>query len=109
MKFKRYKTLRLAFAVLVLAAFSAMCAGAANLGFMAKWQLIPALLRTISGSGIASAAILVALLLTAVLAGRWYCALWCPIGIFTDLIDSIPFPWKRAVKKNLFWVRCERW
>lgn len=105
MKFKRYKTLRLAFAVLVLAAFSAMCAGAANLGFMAKWQLIPALLRTISGSGIASAIILAGILLTAVLAGRWYCALWCPIGIFTDLIDSIPFPWKRAVKKNLFFVR----
>ena len=105
MKLKKYKAIRLTIATAVLAAFSAMCVGVANLGFMAKWQLIPALPRTLAGGGFAGAAILAILLLTAIFAGRWYCALWCPVGIFTDIIDLIPFRWKRAEKRDLRFVR----
>ena len=105
MKFKKYKFLRLTAAVFVLAAFSALCSGMANLDFMVKWQFAPALLRVFSTAALGSMATLLILILIAVTGGRWYCALWCPVGIFTDLLDLIPFPGKRAVKKDLPFLR----
>ena len=105
MKFKKYKFLRLTIALIVLAAFSALCTGAENLDFIAEWHLAPALLRVISSAALGSMATLLILLLTAVIGGRWYCSLWCPVGIFTDLLDLIPFPGKRAVKKDLPFLR----
>lgn len=105
MKFKKYKFLRLTAAVFVLAAFSALCSGLEDLDFMAKWQFAPALLRVFSTAALGSMATLLILILIAVTGGRWYCALWCPVGIFTDLLDLIPFPGKRAVKKDLPFLR----
>ena len=34
------------------------------------------------------------------LTGRWYCAFFCPLGAVIDLLDLIPFPGKKAVKKD---------
>lgn len=105
MKFKKFKFLRLTAAVIVLAAFSFLCSGAAKLSFMAEYQLAPAVLRVLSGVGLGSAVTLAILLLIAIIGGRWYCALWCPVGIFTDLVDMIPFPGKRALKKDMPFLR----
>ena len=105
MKFKKYSFLRLTVAAVILAAFSALAAGVSNLAFIADWQLTPALLRVISSAGFGSAAILAILLIIALIGGRWYCSVWCPVGIFTDLIDLIPFPGKKAVKKDLPFIR----
>lgn len=105
MKFKKYSFLRLIIAIIVLAAFFALCSGSEDLYFIADWQLVPALLRVISTAALGSMATLLILILIAVIGGRWYCSLWCPVGIFTDLIDLIPFPGKGAVKKDLPFLR----
>ena len=106
MKFQKYRVLRLTAAVAVLAMFVLSALGIADrIVFTAKWQFVPALLRTIAGIG-AGAVTLGVLLLIAAIAGRWYCSLFCPLGIFIDLIDLIPVPGKKAPKKDLsFWQR----
>ena len=105
MKFNKYKFCRLTIALIVLAAFSALCTGMEELDFMAEWQFAPALLRIFSTASLGSIMTLLILILIAVIGGRWYCALWCPVGIFTDLLDLIPCPGKRAVKKDLPFLR----
>ena len=106
MKFQKYRILRLTAAVAVLVMFVLSALGIADrIVFTAKWQFVPALLRTIAGIG-AGAVTLGVLLLIAAIAGRWYCSLFCPLGIFIDLIDLIPVPGKKALKKDLsFWQR----
>lgn len=106
MKFRKYRVLRLTAAVAVLVMFVLSALGIADRTvFTAKWQFVPALLRTIAGIG-AGAVTFGVLLLIAAIAGRWYCSLFCPLGIFIDLIDLIPVPGKKALKKDLsFWQR----
>ena len=41
MKFKKYKFCRLTIALIVLAAFSALCTGMEELDFMAEWHFAP--------------------------------------------------------------------
>lgn len=106
MKLPKYRILRLTAALAVLVMFTLTALGiAGRTVFTAKLQFVPALLRTIAGVG-AGAVTLVVLLLIAAVAGRWYCSLFCPLGIFIDLIDLLPIPGKKALKKDFsFWQR----
>ena len=106
MKFPKYRILRLIAALAVLVMFVLAALGIADTAeFTAEWQFVPALLRTIAGAGMGAVTLGVLLLISAI-AGRWYCSLFCPLGIFIDLIDLIPVPGKKALKKDLsFWQR----
>ena len=62
-------------------------------GWMAKIQLIPAILAT-------NIVVLVVMAITTLLFGRIYCSVICPLGIFQDGISAISG--KRKKKKNRF-------
>ena len=104
-KFKKYKFIRLSVATIVFGLFTALFAGVGKLEFLAEWQIVPAILRIIAYAGAGAVVVLLILLLTAVIAGRWYCALLCPLGIYFDLVDLIPCPGKSSVKQNFIFLR----
>lgn len=106
MKFHKYRFFRLTAALAVLTLFVLAASGAAaKIAVIARWQFVPALLRTIAGAGMAAVAVLGILLIVAAVSGRWYCSLFCPLGILIDLIDLIPFPRKKAVKKDFSFIQ----
>ncbi|MBO4978012.1 MAG: 4Fe-4S binding protein [Muribaculaceae bacterium] len=53
---------------------------AAHLGWLAHWQLIPALLAV-------NVVVLVVLAVATLLFGRLYCSVICPLGIFQDVVS----------------------
>lgn len=75
---------------------------------LARWQLVPSVLGTLSGAAV-SAVILGVLLLLTLLFGRVYCSFICPLGILQDIVFRIrrwlapkrflkfsrPVPWMR--------------
>lgn len=62
-------------------------------GWMAKIQLIPAILAV-------NVAVIVALVLLTLIFGRVYCSVICPLGIFQDGISNVSA--RRKKKKNRF-------
>ena len=104
-KFKKYKFIRLSVAGIVFVLFAALYAGVGELEFLAEWQVVPAILRTAAYAGAGAVVILLILLISAMIAGRWYCALLCPLGIYFDFVDLIPFPGKSPVKRNFIFLR----
>ena len=52
---------------------------------LARWQLVPSVLGTLSGAAV-SAVILGVLLLLTLLFGRVYCSFICPLGILQDIV-----------------------
>ena len=64
----------------------------AYLGWLAKIQLLPAILS-------ANAVVIVALLLLTLIFGRVYCSVICPLGVMQDIIAWLG---KRGKKKNRF-------
>ena len=61
-----------------------------------RWQLIPALL---SGS----AAVVAALFVAAILFGRIYCSVLCPLGILQDILRRFGLLFRSKKRKNFFW------
>ena len=75
---------------------------------LARWQLVPSVLGTLSGAAV-SVVILGVLLLLTLLFGRVYCSFICPLGILQDIVFRIrrwlapkrflkfsrPVPWMR--------------
>ena len=55
-------------------------------GFLPKLQLLPAAMRVIGGATLGNAAVLSGILLLTLLAGRIYCSVLCPLGVFQDLV-----------------------
>lgn len=55
---------------------------------LARWQLVPSVLGTLSGAAV-SAVILGVLLLPTLLFGRVYCSFICPLGILQDIVFRI--------------------
>ena len=69
------------------------------LGWMAKIQLLPAVLAL-------NLAVIVGLLLLTLLLGRVYCSVICPLGVFQDLVSWLSG--RRKGKKNRFGFTRER-
>ena len=69
------------------------------LGWMAKIQLLPAILAL-------NLAVVVALAVLTLVLGRVYCSVICPLGVFQDLISWLNG--RRKGKKNRFGYRRER-
>ena len=106
LKFKKYKFFRLSIATVIMAVAACACSGLIpQFAIFAKTQFAPAVMRFLSGAAWSGAVIAGTILLITLIAGRWYCALLCPMGTLIDLIDLIPFFRKRAVKKNLSFLR----
>ena len=104
-KIKYRKIIRLT-AIAVLAIFTALFSGILpDLAFFAETQFAPAVIHLFTRAGIGAALTVLIILMVSFLFGRWYCALWCPLGAATDLLDLIPFFKKRAVRKDLYQVR----
>ena len=75
------------------------------LGWMAKLQLLPAILA-------ANVAVIVGLALLTLVFGRVYCSVICPLGIFQDVVshlgtrkDKRPYHYR----KEATWLRCGIW
>ena len=92
------KIIRLTAAAAILAIFTAVFAGILpGCAFFAETQFAPAVVHLFTKAGIGAALTVLIILMVSFLFGRWYCALWCPIGAATDILDLIPFFKKRAV------------
>ena len=55
-------------------------------GWTAKLQLLPATLRLIGSAALGNIAVVLGILLVTLLAGRIYCSVVCPLGIFQDIV-----------------------
>ena len=55
-------------------------------GWMAKIQLLPAVLRAIGGATLGNLAVIAAILLLTLIFGRIYCSVICPMGVFQDIV-----------------------
>ncbi|WP_295732441.1 4Fe-4S binding protein [uncultured Muribaculum sp.] len=96
--------------ILALVVFSAITllfldvtgTAAASWGFLARWQLIPAILSL-------NVAVLAGLLLLTLIFGRVYCSVLCPLGIMQDIVARIRhtvMPRKRySYSRAMTWLR----
>ena len=106
LKFKKYKFLRLGIAAVIMALAACACSGLVpQFAIIAQSQFAPAVMRFLSGAAWSGALVALLILLITRVAGRWYCALLCPMGTVIDLIDLIPFFRKRAVRRDLSFLR----
>lgn len=108
MKLKLRKSLRLFAATIISGVFAAVCGGFITLPH-AEWithsQFAPSVMRFLEGAALSGAVTAGIILLFSIFAGRWYCALLCPMGTAIDLIDLIPFFRKKAVRNDLATLR----
>lgn len=101
------KTIRVTLAIIVFTAITLLFldvtgTAAARWGFLAKWQLIPAILSL-------NVAVLLGLLAATLIFGRIYCSVLCPLGIMQDIIAHIRH-WIRPKKRYSYspaitWLR----
>lgn len=82
------RKIRISLAALFLSGITLLFIGIGQnwLGWMAKLQLYPAILRVVGGATLGNIAVLSALLALACLFGRIYCSVICPLGIFQDTL-----------------------
>ena len=74
------------------------------LGWVAKVQFLPALLAVNTG-------VVIALVLLTLLAGRVYCSVICPLGVFQDVVSWLSGrrrkkKWRFTYSRPLTWLRC---
>lgn len=87
-------TLALIFWTLITAMFLDFSGTLHNwLGWMAKIQFLPAVLAL-------NAAVVIVLILLTLIAGRIYCSVICPMGVFQDIVSNISS--RRKKKKRRF-------
>ena len=106
---KKLKILRIMISTLIfilfLAVFCLPNAVGGLINFITSFQVIPALLTMVSTFTIASILIVAALLLVSLIFGRVYCASFCPLGIFQDIIiyiaDKLGLKPKKSPQKPL--------
>lgn len=55
-------------------------------GWMPRLQLLPATLRLVGGATLGNVAVVLGILLLTLLAGRIYCSVICPLGVFQDVV-----------------------
>lgn len=70
-----------------------------SVGWLAKFQLIPAVTGALSGA-VASIIILAVLVVITLVAGRVYCSCICPLGIMQDIISRISQFARRKQKRT---------
>lgn len=90
------KNLRIGIALLIFVPTCLLFAGGlatAHLSFLAKIQLVPAIL---SGSVLA----IILLLLLTLLCGRIYCSVICPLGVFQDIVSRLGKPRSFRYRQN---------
>ena len=84
-------------------------------GWLPKLQMMPATLRLIGGAALGNIAIVLGILLVTLLAGRIYCSVICPLGVFQDIVLWIRrtlgkvFPKSKALRKRFKFNRECRW
>lgn len=84
-------------------------------GWMPRLQLLPATMRLIGGATLGNIAVVLGILLVTLLAGRIYCSVMCPLGVFQDIIIWLRrtlgriFPKWKAVRKRFKFNKERRW
>ena len=84
-------------------------------GWLPRLQMMPATLRLIGGAALGNIAVVLGILLVALLAGRIYCSVICPLGVFQDIVLwlrrtlSRIFPKSKALRKRFRFNRECRW
>ena len=84
-------------------------------GWLPKLQMMPATLRLIGGAALGNIAVVLGILLVTLLAGRIYCSVICPLGVFQDIVLWIRrtlgkvFPKSKALRKRFKFNRECRW
>lgn len=90
------KTIRILLAAVTFILLTASFIGlGGRLQFLAKWQLVPAILAV-------NLTVLAVLALVTLLLGRVYCAVFCPLGIFQDIVLWIR---RKAGRKDFAYER----
>ena len=107
MKTRTLKALRIVFAVLFWTGLTLLLAGVVlPLGWMAKLQLLPAILA-------GNVVVLAVLALLTILFGRIYCSVICPLGVLQDGISHIGAKTRKKkpfhFRKELAWLRNGVW
>ena len=98
LKKSHWKYLRITAAFIFMVIFAAAFSGMSRLAarfFQA--QICSAVLRTVAAFSTGALATVILLLLIPLLAGRFYCSIFCPLGIMQDLAGAFNFR-KKTVK-----------
>lgn len=102
LKFIRVILALIVFSAITLLFLDVTGTAASYWGFLARWQLIPAILSL-------NVAVLVGLVIMTLIFGRVYCSVLCPLGIMQDIVARIRhtvMPRKRySYSPALTWLR----
>ncbi|MBO4743584.1 MAG: 4Fe-4S binding protein [Bacteroidales bacterium] len=82
------RKIRIILAAVVFVGITLLFTGIGNQwwGWLAKLQFLPATLRLIGSATLGNIAVVLGVLLLTLLAGRIYCSVICPLGVFQDLV-----------------------
>ena len=82
------RKIRIILAAVVFVGITLLFTGIGNQwwGWLAKLQFLPATLRLIGSATLGNIAVVLGILLLTLLAGRIYCSVICPLGVFQDLV-----------------------
>ncbi|MBT3287253.1 MAG: 4Fe-4S binding protein [Victivallales bacterium] len=99
------RRLRILIACLVLVGAVAVFALGGDLGkvlapFLAHTQLLPSFIRLIATGSILAGLSVLAILLLTLLAGRWYCACLCPLGVLQDVARAFGHSFRRLKRSQ---------
>ena len=110
------RTLRIVLAALFFIGTTLLLAGigAGWLGWMAKVQFMPSLMRVIGSATLLNIAILGGILLLTLVLGRIYCSVICPLGVWQDIVNWFSARRKKHRRRFSFkpenkWLRYIFW
>ncbi len=111
------RKIRITFAAIFFVGLTLLFAGIGHdwWGWMPKLQLLPATTRLIGGATLGNVAVVLGILLATLLAGRIYCSVICPLGVFQDIVLwcrrtlSRLFPKSKALRKRFRFNKERRW
>ncbi|MBO7644298.1 MAG: 4Fe-4S binding protein [Bacteroidales bacterium] len=108
------RKIRIILAAVVFIAVTLLFAGIGRdwWGWLAKLQFLPSTLRLIGSFTLGNVAVVLGILLVALLVGRIYCSVICPLGVFQDLViwlrRTLSKPFK-ALRKRFKFNKERRW
>ena len=104
------RKIRIALAAIFFTGVTLLLAGigAGWWGWMADVQFLPSVMRVIGSATLLNIAILTGLVALALLLGRIYCSVICPLGIWQDIVNWISSR-RKGKKRRFHYKKDNRW
>ncbi len=104
------RKIRIALAAIFFVGITLLFAGigAGWWGWMADVQFLPSVMRVIGSAAALNIAILAALVVLALLLGRIYCSVICPLGVWQDIVNWISSR-RKGKKRRFHYKKDNRW